>query len=116
LENVGVPALDCSGLADEVDRHLDCDLLFKADLVEVDVDWAQAAGMGLDLANQHLLVAGAVNQEFDKVRAPRLDEHLLELEAVQDEWRRCGVVPVNDSGKLALAVKPAGTFAEKRAG
>jgi hypothetical protein len=116
LEDVGVPTLDCSGLADEVYRHLDCDLLFKAHLVEVDVDWAQAAWMGLDLADQHLLVAGAIDQEVDKVRAPRLDEHLLELEAVQDEWRRRGVVPVNDSGKLALAVKPAGTFAEKRAG
>ena len=48
--------------------------------------------MGLDLADQHLLRL-AVDDEVDQVGPPRLDEDLLELEPVQRQRRRLGVVP-----------------------
>ena len=116
LEHVGVPTLDRGGLADQVDRHLDRDLLFEAHLVEVDVDRAEAARVGLDLANQHLLGAISIDDQVEQVRPPRLEEDLLELETVEDDGSRGRVVAVDDSGQLALAVETARTLADERAG
>src|SRR5450759_4257888 len=72
--------------------------------------------MGLNLANQHLLGAVTVDDQVDQVRAAGLDVHLLELGAVQDQGRGRRVVPVDDRGKLALAVKAARALAEELAG
>jgi len=69
----------------------------------------------LDLAHEHL-VGAAVHDQVDQVGASRLQEHLLELEAVEDQRGRLGVVPVDDSGKLALAVETARALAEQVAG
>src|ERR1700687_3507619 len=107
LQNIGVATLDGGRLTHQVHRHLDGDLLFEVDLVEVDVDRSQAARMRLDLAYENLLRLVSTDDEVDKVGPPGLHEHLLELETVEDQRRRLGVVPVDDRGELALAVKPA---------
>src|SRR5882672_9385360 len=107
LQHVGVATLDCGGLTDQVDGHLDRDLLFEAHLVEVDVDRAEAAWVGLDLAYQHLLGAISVDYQVDQMGPPGLEENLLELESVEDDGRRGRVVAVDDSGQLALAVETA---------
>ena len=63
--------------------------------------------MRLDLADEHLLRAIGIDHEIDQVGAAGLEEHLLELETVEDQGSRLGVVPVDDSGELALAMKAA---------
>ena len=68
LKDVAVTLLDGGRLAGDVDRDLDLDLLLQVDLVKVDVDRTKAAGVGLDLADQHLLVP-AVDREVDQVRS-----------------------------------------------
>ena len=116
LKDVRIAALDGGGLADQVNRHLDGDFLFEAHLVEVDVDRAKPPRVGLDLAHEHLLGAVPVDQQVDQVGAPRLPEHLLELEAIEDQRGGLGVVAIDDGGQLALAVEAAGALAQEFAG
>ena len=71
--------------------------------------------MGLDLTDQHLLGL-AVDRQVDQVRAPGLDVDLLELEPVERDRGRLGVVPVDDGRYLALAQQTARAFAEWLAG
>ena len=57
---------DAVGDADQVDRHLDGDLLVGADLVEVEVDdRAGAERVALDLADQRLDRRAAVDGDVD---------------------------------------------------
>jgi hypothetical protein len=113
LQHVSIAALDRGRLTHQVDRHLDRDRLLEVDLVEVDVDGAHAARVGLDLAHEHLLGVITVHDQVDQVSASRLQEHLLELEAVQLEGCRLRVVPIDDGGELALAVKTARALAQE---
>src|SRR4029077_7091610 len=82
---------------------------------EVDVDRAEPARMGLDLADQHLL-RFAVDDEGDQMGAPPLYEDLLGLQPVQRQRRRLGLAAVDDGRKLALAVQAPGTLADQLAG
>ena len=115
VQDVGVAALHRGRLAGQVDRDLDADLLLQVDLVKVDVRRPVAARMHLDLADQDLLGL-AVDQEVDEVGSAGLDEHPLELQAVQGQRRRRRVVAVHHGGQLALAVEAAGALAEQLAG
>ena len=116
LEDVAVASFHRRRFTGEVDRHLDGDLLLEVHGVEVDVDRAQATRVGLDLANEDLCRPLTVDLEVDQVGPPRLDENLLELEPVEHQRGRLGVVAIDHGGQLSLAVKAPGSLAEEFAG
>ena len=62
------------------------------------------------------VTVGGHGQQPSLYRPVRSALHLLELEAVELERRRLGVVPVHDRGQLALAVQAARALAEQFAG
>src|SRR6266853_515928 len=67
LQHVRIAPLDRCGLTGEVDGHLDSDLFLQVDLVEIDVDRSEQARVALDLAYQHLLGPGAVDNQVYQV-------------------------------------------------
>src|SRR5207253_4138346 len=116
LKDIGVTLLDRRGLAHDMDGDLDLDLLLQVDLVEVDVDRPQPARVCLNLADENFFRPGAIQNEVDKLGPAGLDEDPLELEPIERERGRLGVMPVDDRWQLALAEHSSRALAQGLAG